>query len=136
MLGVLILVQGALLMPERTIQAGTWLVLLVVMLLVSCGCRKDTPTAAESARQPATPAEKSAVADVEIQTILAKADEVDGKADKVVSKCAICALSMDGSPEHSLETAGYTLHFCSAHCKDAFAHDATKSILAMKFPQK
>ena len=54
---------------------------------------------------------------------LAKADLADGNADKIVHKCAGCALSMDGDAAHSIETHGYTLHMCSAACKSHYEAD-------------
>jgi hypothetical protein len=41
---------------------------------------------------------------------------------------------MDGSKEHALPVSGYTLHFCSAHCKKAWEKEPAKSILALKIP--
>ena len=82
--------------------------------------------------------EKSAPAKAEASTIearLAKADAVDGKTDKVVTKCAGCALGMDGKAEHSLTAHGYTLHLCSAHCKEDFGKDVDKSLMAMELPE-
>jgi YHS domain-containing protein len=68
-------------------------------------------------------------------TVFTCVDEnADGVTDKVVSKCLGCALAMDGSSEHALETSGYTLHFCSAPCKTGFEEDTTKAILALNIP--
>ena len=71
----------------------------------------------------------------EVEAKLAKADLVDGTADKVVSKCAGCALAMDGKSENALKVSGYTIHFCSDGCKKGFEEDTTKSILAMTIPE-
>lgn len=82
--------------------------------------------------------EKSAPANADVSTVearLAKADALDGKTDKVVTKCAGCALGMDGKAEHSIAAHGYTLHLCSAHCKEDFSKDVDKSILAMELPE-
>ncbi len=65
---------------------------------------------------------------------LAKADAVDGKTDKVISKCAACALSMDGSAEHALTLHEYKMHFCSAGCKTKFEKEGDKAIMSMKMP--
>ncbi|UCG32471.1 MAG: hypothetical protein JSU68_12490 [Phycisphaerales bacterium] len=111
---------------------GCWLV--VGALLVPAGCKKEEPA------EPASPigalAEKAAeVGETTVAAVLVRADKVDGAEDKVVSKCAGCALAMDGSPDHTLNAEGYTLRFCSAECKDRFAADTTKSILEMNFPE-
>ena len=70
--------------------------------------------------------------DKAVQMKLAMADAVDGKVDHVVSKCAKCMLGMDGSAEHAAKYAGYTLHFCSADCKEGFEKDPEQSVLALK----
>lgn len=70
-----------------------------------------------------------------VEARLAKADAVDGKTDKVVAKCAACALGMDGNAEHSLQAHGYTLHLCSADCKEGFAENVDQSIMAMEIPE-
>jgi YHS domain-containing protein len=80
-------------------------------------------------------ADAGAVADAEVEAMLAKADAFDGTTDKIVSKCVQCALAMDGDPEFATEAFGYTLHFCSAHCKETFEEDTTKAILAMEIPE-
>jgi len=54
---------------------------------------------------------------------LASADAMDGAADQVVSKCAGCRLMMDGKEEHSVAVGEYTLHLCSATCRDHFVGD-------------
>ena len=80
--------------------------------------------------------EAAEAASAEVEAKLAKADAFDGTEDKIVSKCPTCALAMDGKPEHALEVSGYTLHFCAAGCKEAFAKDITKSILDMEIPEE
>ena len=107
--------------------------LVTLLLAATAACRKEQPPGGAAA-PPAT--EPPAVADDQVQVILAKADLVDGSADQVISKCPNCALAMDGSPDHALEVSGYTLHFCSAECKETFAADTTASILAMKLPEE
>ncbi|HNO76602.1 MAG TPA: hypothetical protein PKN33_00965 [Phycisphaerae bacterium] len=64
----------------------------------------------------------------ELKARLAAADAADGDADMVVNKCATCALRMDGKAENELKLEGYTLHFCSAHCKETCAKDPMKVI--------
>jgi len=62
--------------------------------------------------------------------ILAKADAADGTVDKVVSKCLVCVLEMEGKPEHSTAYGEYTLHLCSAYCKESFTKEPEKTLLA------
>ena len=69
-----------------------------------------------------------------VVAILAKADAVDGKTDKVISKCAACALGMDGSAEHALTMHEYKMHFCSAGCKTKYEKEGDKAIMSMKMP--
>jgi YHS domain-containing protein len=124
---------------------------VAIALTVVLGCRKEQPTeqpkeeaAAQPKEQPAAqpkeepkeePAKAEAKTEADVEAKLAEADEVDGTVDKVVSKCAACALGMDGKAEHALKVSGYTMHFCSAKCKEGFEKDTTKSILALKVPK-
>lgn len=80
------------------------LLLVCVALVVSCGGERTSPL-------PVSPA------------VLVAADLADGQADRVVHRCAVCNLGMDGSAEHGSLHAGYTFHLCSAHCKETFDHD-------------
>ena len=61
---------------------------------------------------------------------LAKANLLDGKADKIVVGCASCALKMEGSSEHALKVLDYTVYFCTERCAQSFAKDKVKSVLA------
>ena len=72
--------------------------------------------------------------DALIKVKLAAADRLDGKADKIVTKCASCALSMDGKKEHSLKVDEYTLYFCTEKCKSGFAKNTTESIKSLEIP--
>jgi len=78
---------------------------LFVSILVACG------GASEPAAPSATPA-----ATVPDAAVLQKADLADGVEDKVVSKCASCALGMDGDPAHAVQVGDYSMHFCSESC--------------------
>ncbi len=109
-----------------------------VLLAVSLGCRKEEP-APKVTGEPTIPDAKNvakigAADEVAVKAVLAKADLVDGKEDHIVSKCGACSLGMDGSAEHALKAAGYKMHFCSEGCRDGFAKDASKAILAMNVP--
>ncbi|QEG23156.1 hypothetical protein [Mariniblastus fucicola] len=66
---------------------------------------------------------------------LALADEVDGKADKVIENCYTCALGMKGKPEIATKVEGYELHFCGQSCCDYLEKDAEKVIAATKIPE-
>jgi YHS domain-containing protein len=90
---------------------------VLVLLVLGCGQAEVSPPAAA-----ATPAPVSE------EARLVAADLADGSEDHVVSKCAVCSLSMDGKPELTSAYAGYTFHHCSAHCKETFDHDPTKVV--------
>ncbi len=107
---------------------------VAVMLAATPGCRKEKPAQKESAKKEVE-AEKAVDTKAAVEAKLAEADEFDGETDKVVSKCASCALGKDGKSEHALEVSGHTLHFCSEDCKTGFEKDTTKAILALKIPE-
>jgi YHS domain-containing protein len=67
---------------------------------------------------------------------LKRADAADGASDRVVSKCAVCGLAMDGTAEHASSFAGYDLHFCSSECKDAFDHDPRAVLRRLSVPAR
>ena len=75
-----------------------------------------------------------AMAKMKAMPLLAAADMLDGKDDKIITRCAGCKFGMDGSKEHTLEIEGYTLYFCKEDCKKQFAEDPAKSVLAMEIP--
>jgi len=111
-------------------------VLLGAGMLVVSGCGgqgSPSPVASQpEARVPESPQEFDATP--EMAAILAKADALDGQTDKIVSRCASCALGMDGSKEHSLHVGEYTMCFCTDDCKKAFSEDIAKSVLGLKVP--
>ncbi len=120
---------------------------LAVILTATPGCRKEKPVQKESPKEEVEVREDKesakeevkedvdAVTKAAVEAKLTEADEFDGKTDKVVSKCASCALGMDGKSEHALEVSGYKVHFCSEECKTGFEKDTTKAILALKIPE-
>lgn len=71
----------------------------------------------------------------EVEAKLAQADVLDGSEDHVVHRCAACLLKMDGSEEYSLKVGKYTMHFCTAKCRERFEDDPSEAILAMKIPE-
>ena len=93
--------------------------------------REQAPVAPEKAPETSNQAEVTE----QMKDVLAKADQVDGTADKIVSKCAACDLAMDGVTEDALKVGQYTLLFCSDDCKQAYAKDLEKSVLAIKLPE-
>lgn len=108
---------------------------VALVATVFVGCEKSEPAKPEAVTKDGGVSVKLDVPSPAV-ALLAAADAVDGKTDKVVSKCPGCALSMDGKSEHKLEAHGYAMHFCAAGCKDTFAKDVEKNILALKVPAK
>ena len=76
-------------------------------------------------------AEASTVDRVKLAEALKIADAADGIEDKVAVKCAGCALSMDGSPDHSILVDGVTLNLCSSMCKKHFSADVGGNVLKL-----
>ena len=124
-------------MAVRFPGCGTGCLVLAALLAVVAGCKEQKPveTDAGPAAQVAKAVQGEAAAQADVQAKLAAADLVDGTADKIVTRCASCALGMDGSSDHTLTVMDYTLYFCTERCATAFAEDTTKSILAMEIPE-
>ena len=110
------------------------------------GCRQEKPAQKELAKEEGEvdravamkASVKAKLAKLAKHAMLAKlamVDKFDGKTDKIVSKCASCALGMDGKSEHALGVSGYTFHFCSEYCKTRFEQNTTKAILALQIPE-
>jgi hypothetical protein len=102
---------------------------------------EEPETEPEPVAEPAEPepAEGDTVLDpvtkMKALPLLVAADKFDGKEDKIIARCASCALGMDGKKEHSLEFMDYTFHFCTADCRKKFGEDLVKSVLALKIPE-
>jgi hypothetical protein len=119
-------------------------VIVLAMLLLGCGEREDKNSVQphEDTAGGTSDDIKSDVAALDadaraaVEEKLAKADKLDGTTDKIVHRCAVCALGMDGKSELALEVADYTLHFCSEGCRKAFSKNVTKSILDLEIPQE
>ena len=117
-------------MPSDTMRgmniAGQILVGCSLFLFASCTKQAEAPAPAPAPSAPAAAPSAETIAK------LAKADAVDGKTDKVVSKCAGCALGMDGKAAHAANLGEYTVHFCD-HCADK-TKDVEKIGMALKLP--
>ncbi len=116
------------------------IVLVICAGVLACsGCKKEQEEASEPAPasetapvadvEPVLPTEPDPIDKVKVTAVLAKADALDGAEDKVVAKCLMCACRMAGSPEHTVEYAGYTLHMCSEHCQKFFLENPVSAVL-------
>lgn len=116
---------------------GAGCLALAALLVAVAGCpeKKAAETDAGLPPDTAKSAKSEAEIQVEVEAKLAKADLLDGKADKIVTRCASCALRMNGTSEHSLKVLDYTLYFCTLGCAQRFGENMTASILAMKIPE-
>jgi len=90
-------------------------------LFLLAGCEKQPATVAPVV--PAAPAPVTA----DMVAKLVKADAADGKTDKVVEKCAGCALGMAGNAAKSVKAGEYTLHLCD-HCYETGKADPMKCV--------
>ena len=98
-------------------------VLIGTMLLLACGRGPG----------PARGATRSTEAEA---AKLRTADAADGANDRVVAKCAVCKLAMEGTTEHVSRYAGYELRFCSAECKETFDHDPHAALRRLSVPAR
>jgi hypothetical protein len=114
-----------------TIKTATALLGLLLLGIFGCSSSEPVEEAAATEVAPAATEVEQAIDVAAVEAMLALADRADGTEDRVVARCAACALGMDGSPEHMLEAHGYEMHFCSAGCKDGFAENTDEAILAM-----
>ncbi|XZE43030.1 hypothetical protein SH467x_002574 [Pirellulaceae bacterium SH467] len=95
-----------------------WMCLLGCLGIAGCG-----------AQQPPNTGET-------VASLLAKADALDGQVDKVVHRCYVCNLGMDGKEKLAVKHAGYTAHLCSEGCKQEFASNADSIIAQTTVPAK
>lgn len=102
---------------KRTLIQSSWLVCLCSVLLLGA-CKKD------EAPKELTPDEKA-----QVQAKLVAADKADGTEDKIVGKCAACALRMDGKDAHAFKYEGYTMRFCAERCLDICKKDPAALIM-------
>jgi len=103
------------------------LVAVLATVTVACRERREPAVPSSPAATPVDPAALSAK--------LAQADLVDGASDHVVARCPGCSLVMKGSAEHSVEVAGYSLHFCSEVCKEDFSKNLEGNVLALEIDE-
>ena len=111
--------------------------MLMAVGLLTCtlvGCGTQAPPTTTAAETGATPPAGEAADSTLVLVNLKAADLLDGTEDKVVGKCYVCALGMDGKPEHSAEVEGYTCHLCSGPCKEFFEESAESVIAETKIP--
>jgi len=102
--------------------------LIGVPALAGCG-GTETPApgpTAETARR--------APIDSATSAKLAEADAVDGETDRVLSRCLMCGLRMDGVAEHASTVGEYTVHHCGAGCKTAFDKDPGRWVALLEIP--
>lgn len=98
--------------------------LLVPLLIVFAACSKKTPEAPAGGSHGANANAVPVKTTPEIDAKLMAADKMDGAEDKVVHRCAGCALHMDGKQELALGVGAYQMHFCSDRCLGRYQKDA------------
>ena len=115
---------------ERTMRSLLSMICVAgILALAGCG--------GQSSSEDASPAANDQVAapGPDVLAALALADMADGTEDKTVSQCYGCALHMAGNAEHAVQVGDYQVHLCSAECKESFAADPSKMILAVAIPE-
>jgi len=111
------------------------IILLLILATVGCSQKAEqaaTETVDASTVPPSTIEKISAEVTPELSAQLVAADRLDGSEDKVVSKCASCALHMNGKEEFALELADYRLDFCSDFCQNNYREDGAGKLMALK----
>ena len=109
------------------VRLGNWLLCLAVAGLL-CSCRKSPEDAA--AKPPAGPLEVTP----SMVAALVRADIADGKEDHLVGKCILCQLHMNGQEANAATIGDYTVHLCSAYCKQQFEADPSQALNALPRP--
>jgi hypothetical protein len=127
--------EGVNVMQMRRTCLGAVCLGVVLVIAAAPGCRKEETPEAKSPAVAAQPAADTAIP-AELEAKLAKADQLDGEADKVIKRCASCSFSMDGSSEHTLKAMDYTMYFCTEACANKFAENMTESIRTMTVPDE
>lgn len=98
------------------------LALLVLLGVFGCGGGEESPQGL------------SASPEANLAALLLAADRADGHEDRIVARCAVCGLGMDGSAEIASTYAGYTFHHCSPHCRELFDRDPVKILTRLELP--
>lgn len=98
----------------------------IALVSLLAGCGRTT----EVASPPPSPAAASPAPSPEVLAALAKADALDGAADKTIKKCYACSLGMDGKAEFASAVGEYRAYFCKEGCKKAFDKDPAAMVLA------
>ena len=107
-------------------RVASWII-VAALFSISIGC-------SDSASTPSPDSKGAAEVTGAALEALARADAVDGKTDKVVEKCLMCSLGMNGKPEITSTVAGYELHHCKLGCKSGFEENPEQALL-MKAPK-
>lgn len=113
---------------------------LVAVLLAGCApAEQETGQSAEPAAEAAEQAAEQVPVSMDeaaMKAVLTYADAADGNEDGVVSKCAGCALAMDGKVEHTVQYEGYEFHLCSDHCQKSFEESAEAVLAKLEMPEE
>ena len=128
-------------------KAVRYLLILMMSILITAtmtGCgggETDIESAADEMAAEAGDAVEGAVEEVGTELneaalmVLAKADAFDGTEDMIVSKCASCALAMDGNAEYAAHLGEYELHFCNEECMTKFNENPVETLTTMELPE-
>lgn len=100
-------------------------VVVAIVALVAMGCGGGSSPSGDDAAA-------GAAAALDVNAVLAAADRADGSEDRVVYRCAVCGLGMDGSPDITSTFQGYTFHHCSTHCRELFDRDPVKVLMRLE----
>lgn len=111
--------------PDILEPMMTLRVVVATVVLVAMGCGGGSSPSGDDAAA-------GAAAALDVNAVLAAADRADGSEDRVVYRCAVCGLGMDGSPEITSTWQGYTFHHCSQHCREQFDRDPVKVLARLE----
>jgi len=106
------------------VRLGRWLLCVAVAGML-CSCRKSPEDA--TAKPPTGPIEVTP----SMLAALVRADAADGKEDHLVAKCILCQLHMNGQEANAATLGNYTVHLCSAYCKQQFEADPSQALNAL-----
>jgi hypothetical protein len=109
------------------------LVIAVATLTIGCGGSDAISPSSTMPEMSGTAVNEGAVSadKATLTDALASADMADGTADKVITKCAPCNLSMDGDPKYTVKVGEYTAHLCSHDCKVNFEQNGDEILKAL-----